>query len=200
MKIKFSGESFKFTQQFTRHIKQQAAAIKRYIERDAPRIAGIEAVNHFKKSFMDEGFTDSNLVKWKPAKRTGASSVWYGFQAGARTRTPDGHPKRWKAKGKYKPRKANPVTNYSPAAAKRRTLSGATGDLKESLSYKLATAQVTVSSNLPYAVVHNQGGRINVFGRKSVTVPRRQFIGHSIKLNAKIRQQINRDIKNLISP
>ncbi len=61
--------------QFTRHLKQQAAAVKRYIEKDAPRLAGIEAVNHFKKSFIDEGFTDMNLTKWKPAKRLNPASL-----------------------------------------------------------------------------------------------------------------------------
>jgi len=189
--------------QFTRHIRQQAAAVKNYINNKAPRIAGIEAVNHFKKSFMDEGFTDMNLVKWKPAKRLNPGSPWYGFLANARTRTPDNHPKRMvKTHGrasKYKPRKVKPITNYSPAATKRRTLSGSTGDLKESLRYTTAKAQVTVSSNLPYAIVHNEGGKISVFGRKSVTVPRRQFIGDSMKLRAKIKFIINNDIKKLLS-
>lgn len=185
--------------QFTHHIRQQSAAIKNYINNKAPRIAGIEAMNHFKKSFMDEGFTDMNLVKWKPAKRLNPNSPWYGFLANARTRTPDNHPKRRDAQGKYKPRKPKPITNYSPAATKRRTLSGATGDLKESLQYTTAKAQVTISSNLPYAKVHNEGGKISVFGRKSVTVPRRQFIGDSLKLRAKIKFIINNDIKKLLS-
>lgn len=183
--------------QFTRHLKQQAAAVKRYIEKDAPRLAGIEAVNHFKKSFMDEGFTDMNLTKWKPAKRLNPASPWYGFLANARTRTPDNHPKRRGAQGKYLPRKPKPITNYSPAATKRRTLSGSTGDLKESLRYTTSTAQVTISSNLPYAKVHNEGGQISIFGRKSVTVPRRQFIGDSLKLRAKIKLMIQNDIKKL---
>jgi phage gpG-like protein len=187
-------------EQFTRHLKQQSAAIARYIQRDAPRMMGIEARKHFKQSFLDGGFTDSNLEKWKPAKRTNTGSVWYGFEYGARTRTPDGHPKRWKAKGKYKARKANPVTNYSPAATKRRTLSGRTGDLMNSLQYTVGTAKVTISSNLPYANVHNTGGRISVFGRKSATLPKRQFIGHSTKLNARLKLEINRDIKKILSP
>lgn len=40
-----------------------------YLRNDFPRIVGIEAVNHFKESFQNEGFTDKTLVKWKDVKR-----------------------------------------------------------------------------------------------------------------------------------
>ena len=35
---------------------------------DFPKIMGVEAINHFKGSFRNGGFTDSGLVKWKPRK------------------------------------------------------------------------------------------------------------------------------------
>ncbi len=68
--------------QFTRHVAQQAEKIRRYVERDAPRVIAIEAVNHFKKNFMNQGFTDESNTPWKPAKRTQPASeisipLWY---------------------------------------------------------------------------------------------------------------------------
>lgn len=36
---------------------------------DLPRIVGVEAVNHFKDGFENEGFTDVTLVKWDEVKR-----------------------------------------------------------------------------------------------------------------------------------
>lgn len=181
---------------------QLTAKIKRaeaYIKKNAPRVAGIEAVNHFKQSFQNEGFTDSHLEKWKQPKRTVTNSPWYGFRYGARTKLPSNHPRRRKAKGKYKARKANPITNYSPAATRKKTLSGATGDLKDSISYTVQPGRVIVESDQPYARVHNEGGTIKVFGRKTVKVPKRQFIGDSLKLRAKIRHEIQKDLKRILS-
>ena len=39
-----------------------------YIRQDVPEVIGTEAVAHFKKSFADEGFTDTSLKKWAPRK------------------------------------------------------------------------------------------------------------------------------------
>ncbi len=35
-----------------------------------PVEAGNMAVNHFVKSFRDQGFTDRSVMKWKPRKKT----------------------------------------------------------------------------------------------------------------------------------
>jgi phage gpG-like protein len=37
--------------------------------RSIPTVAGTEAVNHFKASFRNQGFTDSGLTKWPKRKR-----------------------------------------------------------------------------------------------------------------------------------
>lgn len=185
------------SKKFQGHFKKMSSRMARYMEHDLPRIIGTEAVNHFKKSFDDEGFTGSSLDKWKPAKRTKPSSQWYGFQYKARTRLPNNHPRRRKAKGPYKPRKPNPITNYSPAATKRRTLTGQTGDLKESIDYRRQGDKIVIYSDQPYADVHNRGGQIKVFGKKTVSLPQRQFIGDSPKLNAKITREIQRDLNRI---
>jgi phage gpG-like protein len=38
-------------------------------KRDIPRIAGVEAVNFFKNSFRNQGWTDRSLEAWKPRKK-----------------------------------------------------------------------------------------------------------------------------------
>lgn len=43
--------------------------VKQYLENDLKDDVGIQAKNHFKKSFRDEGFTDKSLTKWKEVKR-----------------------------------------------------------------------------------------------------------------------------------
>jgi|LSQX01.2.fsa_nt_gb phage gpG-like protein len=185
--------------QFTRHVAQQAEKIRRYVERDAPRVIAIEAVNHFKKNFMNQGFTDESNTPWKPAKRTQPASEWYGFLHGARTPLPDNHPRRKDAKSVYKPRKPKPITNYSPAAAKRRTLSGMTGDLKESIKYRLEPRKAIIYSDLIYANVHNEGLEASVFGKKKFKMPKRQFIGESARLNERIMALIKKDINNIVN-
>jgi len=77
------------SKKFQGHFTKMSRRMARYMEYDLPRIVGTEAVNHFKKSFDDEGFTGTGLSKWKPAKRTNPNSIWYGFQYQARTRMPN---------------------------------------------------------------------------------------------------------------
>ena len=181
-----------------RKIEQNMKRLEAYMKRDAPRIVGTEAVNHFKKSFDEQGFTDIGRTPWKAAKRTRPESPWLGFEAGARTRVPASHPRR-RGKGKYKARKANPITNYSPAATKRKTLSGRTGDLRDSIQYRIEAGFVRVFSNIPYAALHNRGGSSTVFGRKNAYMPARQFMGPSMKLNARTRQLILKDIDRIVN-
>lgn len=52
-----------------RHLDRMQDDMKRAIEDDLPDIIGVEAVNHFKASFENEGFTDQSLEKWPEVKR-----------------------------------------------------------------------------------------------------------------------------------
>lgn len=176
------------------HLKASAQQLHRFITIEAPTIIGTEAVNHFKTSFLNKGFTDAALVPWKPAKRTLSKSIWYGFQAGAKTPKPSSHPSRWKAKKAYKARKQSAITSYSPAATLRPTLSGTTSLLAQGITYRKQNGNVVVYSNHPAAQVHNEGGKAFVFGKKSITLPKRQFMGNSIKLHAKSKLILNKGI------
>ncbi len=162
-----------------------------FIQNKAPRLIGIEMRLFFKGSFENKGFTDKTLTPWQAAKRTDSANKWYGFSAGATSPLPDDHPRRNKSKKKYKARKEHPVTNYSPTAPKRATLSGITGDLKDSLQYEINANKATVSSNLPYADVHNEGLTAMIFGKKEFTMPKRQFIGDSESLMKRIDKVMN---------
>ncbi|WP_286747883.1 phage virion morphogenesis protein [Roseivirga sp. UBA1976] len=53
-------------QQFGADLRQIQHELKQFIQTDLPRIVGTEAVNHFKESFDNEGFTDKRKKKWKP--------------------------------------------------------------------------------------------------------------------------------------
>ena len=106
--------------QFIQELKRKNKRIIEYIEEKAPRIVGVEAVNFFKSSFDKGGFTDKSLVKWKPVKRTNKNSKWYDFEYRTISRILSNHAKRKTAKRTYKPRKINPITNFSEAGTKKK--------------------------------------------------------------------------------
>lgn len=181
------------------NLKALEIRLKRYIKRDLPRIVGIEAVNHFKNSFDKQGFTDKSLAKWKNAKRRDPNSKWYGFEYRSTAKLPANHPRRKGTIKKYKARKETPITNYSPAATKRKILSGSTGDLKESLEYQIQPGRVIVSSNLPYAEIQNEGGTAQIFGKKTFKMPKRQFMGKSQQLDKTIERLLDEDLKRIFN-
>ena len=183
-----------------KHLSDKFKRLQRYAARDMQRKIGIESRKFFKENFVKQGFVDQHLEKWPSAKRRLKTSVWYGFQYGAKTPPPNNHPRRRHAKKPYKARKAGAITNYSPAATKRKTLSGLTGDLKDSLEYRIVNKNlVVVESNLPYAKVLNDGGEIKVFGKKTVQLKPRKFLGKSRALENKLKKMIQRDINRILN-
>lgn len=55
--------------EFTLGLKKLRLSAQKYINNDAPRIAGRTAVNFFADSFLKEGFTNRSLRKWVEVKR-----------------------------------------------------------------------------------------------------------------------------------
>ncbi len=180
------------------HIERKIKALERYMKNDMPRKIGVESVNFFTENFQKGGFVDRRLQKWKPSKRTDPQSVWYGFEYRAKTKLPSNHPRRKGAKKPYKARKTGAITNYSPAATKRKTLIGSTGELADSLQYKIFPGMVIVFSDKKYAHIHNDGGKISIFGKKIVNVPERKFIGKSYALEQKLRKMVKRDVLQIL--
>lgn len=106
-------------------------------------VAGVEAKNHFVKSFSNQGFTDETLVKWTPRKRN-------------------------TDRGRY--------------------ILVKSGNLRRSIRIMSRSLNaITIGSDLPYAAVHNDGGRIRR-GR----MPKRQFIGSSAVLNKTILSRLDK--------
>lgn len=92
------------------------------------------------------------------------------------------------------------LSNWKPRKRTERSRSGSrailikTGDLRRSVRVIRKTLKgVTVGSDLPYAIVHNDGLRA---GRGAgFIMPKRQFIGASMQLNRRLKRILNRKIK-----
>lgn len=90
------------------------------------------------------------------------------------------------------------LTNFSPTATKSIILKNSS-DLKNSITYTANNNGVKIYSDKEYAKIHNEGGTIKVFGKGNAVLPKRQFIGHSDKLNEKIKTRIEKDLGDIIS-
>lgn len=168
-------------------ITQALAQVEVFVRRDLPHIIGVEAENHFKKSFRDQGFTDAKLEKWKDVKRRDPSSSWYGFQYKANT--PRAGRKRKKRSG---------TTNFSKKATERAVLNSENNQLQQSIKYRVEGRRVVVFSSLPHAPVHNEGGNIKVFGKANAKVPARPFMKKSRVLDQNIINEIDRRVTKII--
>ena len=67
-----------------------------------------------------------------------------------------------------------------------------TGNLKDSIRYIASANRVNIGVNLnqtPYAKINNEGGS-KLFGKKWVRIPKRQFLGYSKRLAARIKLEL----------
>lgn len=151
---------------FKKHITQ----IKKIIGSDNFKdILGVEAVNHFKSSFDNEGFEDKNVKKWDNVKRRDPLSVWYGHSS--------------KKKG------------FSSVTARNKILKGETNELREANTYRRTPKGVVVLNSKKYARVHQFGGKAYIYGKKQFTMKARPFMGQSEVLNKNIRAKLVRELK-----
>lgn len=135
-------------------IRAKIAEIKQFRDRDLPDIVGMEAVNHYKEGFANEGFTDQTLKPWQDVKRRDPSSPWYGFSYGSKN-------------------------NFSASRTSDKILTGETRELQNSIDYVKKPGRVTVFSDKKYAAVHQFGLPAKIFGKKKFQMPARPFIGRS---------------------
>lgn len=168
-------------------INNKLAALERYLTEGVKTTIGVEAVNHFKESFQNQGFTDQTLEKWDEVERRKKSSEWYGFQYGSTAARPG-----------QKRRFSGSQTNYSNAATKRPVLTGETLELMNSISYRGTIRGVRITASAPYAKLINEGGSMKVFGRSGSRMPRRQFMGPSAALNDKIAAKIKMNVAKIL--
>lgn len=169
-----------------------------WARKSLPVMVGREAVSHFKENFNQEGFVDNGLNKWKDVKRRDPSSRWYGFEYKGQKRVSYRF-KRDKRTGKTYRAKQQKKLNFSRAATIRKILSGSTGELKRSIRYIPGSGKVSITSDKPYAYVQNYGGPIRIFGKKTVMLPPRPFIGDSKKLSGKVGKIIVKGLDKILN-
>lgn len=161
-------------QEFARLFPQKMKELKDFIEGDDIKdILGVEATNHYKESFDNEGFTDEQLVKWDDVERRDEQSAWYGH--------------------------SGQTGKFSQARTTAKILSGETGELANSLSYKHTDRGVRVTSPTAYGHVHQFGKLAKIYGKKSFQMPARPFMGKSVLLKTNIENKIKREIIKIMT-
>lgn len=179
------------------------AEVKKFLQKDLPRIVGKMAVDEFRENFRRQGFRNNGVTPWKEVKRRDPQSSWYGFQYKGERRTSVSLVKDRKT-GKMVRAKKQRKLNFSRAATKRGILIGPGADLMNSIRVvESSPVRIAVGTDLPHAGVHNEGGTIRIFGKKKVKVARRQFIGESKELLKELEktmlERIDRIVDSAIS-
>lgn len=173
--------------EFSKLFPQKMAELKQFTEgEDIKHIAGVEAVNYFKESFANEGFTDETLEPWKEVERRNPDSPWYGFD-GFNT----GGEKSKKKEGD------KTIGKFSSTKATAKILHGA-GQLDKSITYSTTPTGAKITSDLPYSAVHQFGLKAKIFGKHEFTMPARPFMGKSKTLKANIENKIKKEMLNII--
>lgn len=159
--------------EFIKQFPQKLQEIQEFTQGDKlKQIIGVEATNHFKDSFQNEGFTDDTLNPWKDVKRRDPESPWYGH--------------------------SGQTGKYSDARTSAKILSGDTRELQNSITYHYIPGGVRISSDKPYAAVHQYGGMAKIYGKKQFTMTPRPFIGKSKLLLENINTKIIKELKKII--
>lgn len=151
-------------------LRKKIQEIEKFLTSDKPlRIIKVEGLNHFQKSFTNQGFTDKTLKKW-PARKLPKYLKGVALQ-------------KWKA--------ADSARAILVGHASRST--GV--HLKDSIQAEIGASSVVFSLDKPYAAVHNEGLKA---GRPpGFMMPQRQYIGQSQVLEENIRAKFLREINKI---
>ena len=154
-------------------LERKIEEAKAYLEGGEVRdLVGTEAVEHFRRSFEEEGFTDAKLNPWQDVKRRDPDSPWYGH--------------------------SGQTGRFSEARTTAKILTGETGHLRASFKYLPTAKGVRVQNTAPYAAVHQYGLPAKVYGKKPFTMPRRPFMGDSEEMRDKIQKAILADLESIL--
>lgn len=156
----------------SKFLEKKAKEVKRYIDRDAPRIVAKMARDHAKQSFQDEGYTDDSYQKWEEVNRRKEENLKKG--------------KRVK------------ILKNQPRDQRRKILTD-TGDLARSIQSDVISSElVEIGSDLPYAKPHNEGA--DDAGRNhNVKIPKRQFLGKSKQLEKEMTEKFEKDLTKILN-
>lgn len=137
-----------------------------------PVIISTEGLSHFEESWDNQGFTDSNKVKWKRRKAPAKKKLKDGSESAAL--------RHWREK------------NTGRAILVSHSTDTQGTHLKDSLKTNIKEKSVEFTTDKVYAQVHNEGGKS---GRgNGFTMQQRQFMGSSDELNKKITQKIEKEM------
>lgn len=157
------------TDEINKYFAHFTRKIKKAIRRDAPRVAGKEAVKLFKQNFQDEGFFGK---RWKEVQRRRVVEVSYRTKKGKR-------------RSKYR-------TKAKGADGKRRILTGRTGGMGRSFVAEVRDGKAWIINTTPYSAVHNEGLRAGRGG--GFIMPRRQFMGDHRRLREALSKEVESEI------
>jgi phage gpG-like protein len=136
-----------------------------------PRIVGDIAVKTIRENFLYQRFDEPGGTKWKDRTPGTDKSYTQGRGKGG--------------KSKYK----RSVFNASNPILIQ------TGNLRSGIKYIVQGNKIDIGVNLnivPYAKIHNEGGRIMAWGKTWVTMPKRKYLGYSKKLDFLIKLAITK--------
>lgn len=94
---------------------------------------------------------------------------------------------------RWQPRK-NEISGGIARVRRSRAILVQSGNLRNSIKASVRGNSIVISSDLPYAGIHNDGGNGLAWGRTPFTMTKRQFIGNSAVLNRKILGLLKRNI------
>lgn len=151
-----------------RRLRESNAEFKRWFDHVLPHLAGAEAVEHFKESFQNEGFTDEVLVKWQDVQR----------------RT---NPKRVDRAAASRPI----LTGSTGDLGRSIDYTAQPGEVV------VKSDTMGAGSDKDYAAAHNEG-TTTAGRNRNVTIPKRQFIGKSKALDKKIEDITTREVKKIL--
>jgi len=151
-------------QEFANRFPDKMKQVTDFIDTDAKDIIGTEAIEHFRESFTNEGFTDEQVEPWAEVERRKSNSDWYGH--------------------------SGQTGKFSSARTTARILTGETGELQNAFSYQHIENGVRVINDKPYASVHQYGQNAYIYGKKLFKMIARPFVGRSKVMVAKISTEL----------
>ena len=162
-------------------------AVMDYIENDVPLVIGTEAVNHFKESFTNEGFTDTGLKKWqsRASKRTGNTAN----QAILTKSGELGDSIDFRIEGKT-------IVIYSDKKYAQIHNEGGIITVTDSMR-KYFWSQFYLAKEAADKELMEQWKFLAL--SKEIRIPKRQFIGESETLNQRIAEKMERDLTNILT-
>jgi phage gpG-like protein len=166
---------------------QKLNQINKYVEKDVPVVVGVEAVNHFKESFTNEGFTDKSFVKWqeRKSKRFGSTnSQPILSQSGELADSID-----FRIEG-------DTVVIYTDKPYAEIHNEGGTIEVTAQMK-KYFWSQWHMAKEMEDEEMMSQFKAMAL--AKQIKIQQRQFIGESEALNQRITDKILRELQNIVN-